>query len=124
MVLRLQEGGALRPDRPGRRPARGLVGPCRLRRGAQAGPRRRPRGAGAEEREAVVADVHRRTEGRPVLITSDAYPTYAGAILHVYGEAVEETPTGRPVRRMVPERVPPPGLTYATVEKRRRLGRV
>jgi hypothetical protein len=72
----------------------------------------------------VVADVHRRTEGRPVLITSDAYPTYADAIRHVYGEAVEETPTGRPVRRMVPERVPPPGLTYATVEKRRRLGRV
>src|SRR5437588_3609722 len=25
---------------------------------------------------------------------------------------------------MVPERVPPPGLVYATVEKRRRLGRV
>jgi hypothetical protein len=72
----------------------------------------------------VVADVHRRTEGRPVLITSDAYPTYADAILHAYGEEVEETPTGRPVRRMAPERVPPPGLTYATVEKRRRLGRV
>jgi IS1 family transposase len=83
-----------------------------------------PGARGAEEAEAVVADLHRRTEGRPVLITSDAYPTYADAILHVYGEPVEETPTGRPARRMVPERVPPPGLTYATVEKRRRLGRV
>jgi hypothetical protein len=72
----------------------------------------------------VVADVHRRTEGRPVLIASDAYPTYADAILQAYGVVVEEAPTGRPVRRMVPERVPPPGLTYATVEKRRRLGRV
>jgi hypothetical protein len=72
----------------------------------------------------VVADVHRRTEGRPVLITSDAYPVYRDAILHVYGEEVEETATGRAARRMVPERVPPPGLTYATVEKRRRPGRV
>jgi hypothetical protein len=72
----------------------------------------------------VVADVHRRTEGRPVLITSDAYPAYREAILHVYGEEAEETATGRVARRMVPERVPPPGLTYATVEKRRRLGRV
>ena len=72
----------------------------------------------------MVADVHRRTEGRPVLITSDAYPVNAEAIRHVYGAEVERTPTGRAARRMVPERVPPPGLTYATVEKRRRLGRV
>ena len=72
----------------------------------------------------MVADVHRRTEGRPVLITSDAYPVYEEAIRQVYGEEVTTTPTGRPVRRMVPERVPPPGLIYATVEKRRRRGRV
>lgn len=72
----------------------------------------------------MVAEAHRRTEGRPVLFTSDAYPVYRDAILHVYGREVEETPTGRPARRMVPERVPPPGLVYATVEKRRRLGRV
>jgi hypothetical protein len=83
------------------------------------------RGArGVEEAEAVVADVHRRTEGRPVHFTSDAYPVYAAAILHVYGTEVETTPTGRAGRRMTPERVPPPGLTYATVEGRRRLGRV
>ena len=50
----------------------------------------------------MVADVHRRTEGRPVLITSDAYPAYEEAIRHVYGEEVTTTPTGRPVRRMVP----------------------
>lgn len=83
-----------------------------------------PGARGVEEAEAVVADVHRRTGGRPVLFTSDAYPVYRDAILHVYGREVEETPTGRPARRMVPERVPPPGLVYATVEKRRRLGRV
>jgi hypothetical protein len=72
----------------------------------------------------VVADVKRRTEGRPLLITSDAYPVYEEAIRYVYGEEIGTTPTGRTSRRMVPERVPPPGLTYATVEKRRRLGRV
>jgi hypothetical protein len=72
----------------------------------------------------VVADVHRRTQGRALLITSDAYPAYEEAIRHVYGEEVTTTPSGRAARRMVPERVPPPGLTYATVEKRRRLGRV
>jgi hypothetical protein len=75
--------------------------------------------------ETVVADVHRRTEGRPLrLLTSDAYPAYKEAILHVYGDEVVTTPTGRPSKRMVPEKVPPPKLTYATVEKRRRLGRV
>jgi IS1 family transposase len=72
----------------------------------------------------VVTDVHRRTEGRPVLITSDAYPVYEEAIRHVYGEEVTTTPQGRPVRRMIPERVPPPELTYATVEKKRQRGRV
>ena len=72
----------------------------------------------------MVADVHRRTEGRPVLITSDAYPVYEEAIRQVYGEEVTTTPTGRRVRRMVPERVPPPGLVYATVEKKRWRGRV
>jgi len=72
-----------------------------------------------------VAEVHRRTEGRSLrLWTSDDYPAYKEAILQVYGEEVTTTPTGRPVRRMVPEKVPPPELTYATVEKRRRLGRV
>jgi hypothetical protein len=83
-----------------------------------------PGARGAEEAEAVVAEVHRRTEGRPVLITSDAYPVYEEAIRQVYGEEVATTPTGRAARRMAPERVPPPELTYATVEKRRRLGRV
>jgi hypothetical protein len=83
-----------------------------------------PGARGAEEAEAVVTDVHRRTEGRPVLITSDAYPVYEEAIRHVYGEEVTTTPQGRPVRRMIPERVPPPELTYATVEKKRRRGRV
>jgi IS1 family transposase len=84
-----------------------------------------PGARNAENVETVVADVHRRTEGRPLrLMTSDAYPAYKEAILHVYGNEATTTPTGRPSKRMEPEKVPPPELTYATVEKRRRLGRV
>jgi IS1 family transposase len=79
----------------------------------------------AENAEAVVADVKERTEGRPLrLMTSDDYPAYKEAILHTYGTEVTTTPTGQDSQRMVPEKVPPPALTYATVEKRRRLGRV
>jgi IS1 family transposase len=79
----------------------------------------------AENAEAVVADVKRRTEGRPLrLITSDAYPAYEEAIRQVYGTQVETTPTGRESRRMAPAKVVPPELTYAAVEKRRRRGRV
>ena len=63
-------------------------------------------GARREEQvEAVVADVHRRTEGRPLrLLTSDDYPAYAGAILHVYGAEVSTTPTGRPAGGWSPRR--------------------
>src|SRR5262249_10003626 len=79
----------------------------------------------AENVEAVVADVKQRTEGRTLrLMTSDDYPAYKVAIQQIYGQEVTTTPSGRASRRMVPERVPPPELTYATVEKRRRLGRV
>jgi IS1 family transposase len=79
----------------------------------------------AEQTEAVVESVKERTEGRPLqLMTSDDYPAYKDAILHVYGTEVTTTPTGRDTKRMVPEKVPPPELTYATVEKKRWLGRV
>jgi IS1 family transposase len=78
-----------------------------------------------ENAEAVVADLKKRTEGRPLrLITSDDYRAYEGAIKQAYGEEVTTTPSGRARRQMVPEKLPPPELTYATVEKRRRLGRV
>ena len=58
------------------------------------------------------------------LMTSDDYPAYETAILAAYGQEVTTTPAGRPSRRLVPEKVPPPGLNYATVEKRREKGRV
>jgi hypothetical protein len=73
----------------------------------------------------VVADVKERTEGRALrLMTSDDYPAYETAIEHVYGAEVTTTPSGGASRRMVPAKAVPPGLTYATVEKRRRRGRV
>jgi IS1 family transposase len=78
-----------------------------------------------ENTEALVADFHRRTEGRVMnLMTSDDYPAYETAILHAYGETVTPPRTGKPGRPRGPYRAPPPGLTYATVTKRREKGRV
>jgi hypothetical protein len=79
----------------------------------------------AESVEEVVAEVKQRTGGRVMdLMTSDDYPAYETAILQSYGQEVTTTATGRPSRRMVPAKVPPPGLNYATVAKRREKGRV
>jgi len=73
----------------------------------------------------VVADVKERTEGRTLrLFTSDDYPAYKTAIERVCGADVTAAPGGGASRRMVPEKVVPPELTYAAVEKRRRRGRV
>ena len=83
-----------------------------------------PGARGAEEVETVVTDVYCRTAARDLFITSDAYPVYEETIRRAYGAEVTTTPEGRPARRMDPQRVPPPGLTYATVEKRERRGRV
>ena len=79
----------------------------------------------AENVEEIVEDTKRRTGGRVLrLLTSDAYSAYETAILAAYGQDRATTPSGQASRRMVPEKVPPPGLTYATVEKRREEGRV
>jgi IS1 family transposase len=84
-----------------------------------------PGARNAENVEEVVTEVQRRTGGRVMdLMTSDDYPAYETAILQTYGHEVTTTPTGRPSRRIVPAKVPPPGLNYATVEKRREKGRV
>jgi IS1 family transposase len=78
-----------------------------------------------ENTEALVADFHRRTEGRVMdLMTSDDYPAYETAILHAYGETVTPPRTGKPGRPKAPYQVPPPDLNYATVTKRREKGRV
>ena len=79
----------------------------------------------AESVEEVVGEVKDRTGGRVLdLATSDAYPVYASALRNAYGQEVATTATGRPGRTMVPDKVPPPGMNYATVEKRREKGRV
>jgi IS1 family transposase len=79
----------------------------------------------AEGAEEVVGEVKDRTGGRVLdLVTSDDYPAYETALREAYGQAVTTTATGRPSRKMIPEKVPPPGMSYATVEKRREKGRV
>jgi IS1 family transposase len=79
----------------------------------------------AESVEEVVAEVKDRTGGRMMdLMTSDDYPAYEMAILHAYGETITPPRTGKPGRPRAPYKAPPPGLTYATVTKRRERGRV
>ena len=79
----------------------------------------------AESVAEVVGEVKDRTGGRALeLVTSDDYPAYETALLDAYGEEVATTATGRPSRKMIPEKVLPPGMNYATVEKRRKKGRV
>ena len=58
------------------------------------------------------------------LMTSDAYPAYESAIRDAYGVESTITPSGQAARQMVPVKIPPPELNYATVEKRREKGRV
>jgi hypothetical protein len=78
-----------------------------------------------ENVETVVTEVKQRLDDRvPDLMTSDAYSAYETAILDAYGQEVTTTPSGQRSRQMIPEKVPPPELTYATVEKRREKGRV
>jgi IS1 family transposase len=78
-----------------------------------------------ENTEALIADFRRRTEGRLMnLMTSDDYPAYETAILHACGETITPPRTGKPGRPKASYQVPPPGLTYATVTKRREKGRV
>ena len=62
--------------------------------------------------EEVVDETQQRTGGRVLrLMTSDAYSAYETAILAAYGQEVTTTPSGQESRRMVPEKVPPPGLS-------------
>lgn len=73
----------------------------------------------------LVADFHRRTEGRIMnLMTSDEYPAYREALLHVYGQTVTPEATGRKGRRRRSYRQPPEQLLYATVHKVRENNRV
>ncbi len=73
----------------------------------------------------LVQQVHDRTDGRPdLLITSDAHAPYATAIQAVYGVVPPQPKRPGPGRPPKPKRVLPPELCYATVNKKRKKGRV
>jgi hypothetical protein len=79
----------------------------------------------AEHTLLLVEDVARRTGGEPLdLFTSDENPAYAWALLEVYGQQVQPRRQGRVGRHPKPVKVPPKGLTYATVHKTRNKNRV
>ena len=65
-----------------------------------------------------------RVAGSRNLITSDEYPAYEGAILQAFGTEAVPPRTGKPGRPRSPYKVAPAGLTYATVHKTRKKGRV
>ena len=79
----------------------------------------------AENTGALVRDFYRRTSGRLMnLITTDEHAPYRGAILEVYGKTITPPRTGKRGRPRKAYKVPPAGLSYATVHKTRSKGRV
>jgi IS1 family transposase/transposase-like protein len=79
----------------------------------------------AESVRELVADVKERLDGRtPELITTDEHAPYEGAILEAFGEEVVPPRTGKRGRPRKPFQVAPSGMTYATVHKVRKKGRV
>lgn len=79
----------------------------------------------AKNIEKLVFDFKKRTDGRIMnLMTSDEYKPYKKAILKAYGKNTVVAHTGKRGRPKGSRRVPAKGLTYATVHKTRRKGRV
>ena len=79
----------------------------------------------AKNIEKLVQDFKKRTGQRLMnLLTSDEYKPYKKAILKAYGKKTMHPHTGKRDRPKGSRRVPPKGLKYATVHKRRRKGRV
>jgi len=73
----------------------------------------------------LLEDVKRRLGGRcPEQITSDEYSVYPEAILEVFGVSVVPPRTGQPGRPAGPRLMPTQELSYHTVHKTRRRGRV
>jgi hypothetical protein len=79
----------------------------------------------AENCRKAVQEARDRTGGcGAMLLTSDGYAPYAGAIEEVYGEWVQPERKPGPGRPPGPRRALPAGLVYATVTKKREKGRV
>jgi hypothetical protein len=73
----------------------------------------------------LVEDVAARTGGQPLsLFTSDENPSYAWALLEVYGEWMQPERQGSRGRQPKPVKVAPAELVYATVHKTRENNRV
>ncbi len=73
----------------------------------------------------LVQDFKVRTGGRLMnLMTSDEYPAYKTALFDAYAVEKPSARTGRPGRPKKPVKVLPKKLTYATVHKERKNGRV
>lgn len=60
----------------------------------------------------------------PALFTSDEYPTYASALMEVYGQTVIPPRSGKRGRPKRPYKVVPHDMVYATVRKERQKGKV
>ncbi|HIJ72449.1 MAG TPA: hypothetical protein HPP87_13995 [Planctomycetes bacterium] len=79
----------------------------------------------AKNVDKLMADFKQRTDGRIMnLMTSDEYKPYKKAILKAYVRNIKPPATGNRGRPKGSRRVPAKGLTYATVHKTRRKGRV
>lgn len=79
----------------------------------------------AEHTRLLVEDVAHRTGGAPLdLFTSDENPAYAWALVEVYGREVQPRRKGKRGPKPKPVKMPPKGLTYATVHKTRENNRV
>ncbi len=58
------------------------------------------------------------------MLTSDEYKAYKSGIINTYGETLTPPHTGKPGRPKAPYILPPEDITYATVHKTRKNGRV
>lgn len=72
----------------------------------------------------LLAKTKRRSDAHLPFFTSDELRHYDDAIIKAYGRTKTFLPTGRPGRPRTPILIPPRGLLYAQVVKKRRKGRV
>jgi IS1 family transposase len=80
---------------------------------------------GEEEAIGFVARLRARlVDACQPLLTSDCLPHYVGAILRAFGVWIQPQRKGDRGRFPKPRQVPPEGLKYATVHKKREKGRV
>ncbi len=77
-----------------------------------------------EEADRLLRQVKFVSDGHTPFFTSDQWPAYHTALLHVYGQEYQPQRQGTRGRYSAKRLVPRPGLLYAQVVKRRERGRV